>query len=524
MTEAIVPQPFPLWKRWALRAWVRRDWVRLSLLAVTLAGFLLRLPLLTAFPFREDEAIYSVWALHLWQVDPLALHVWPDKPPLFLWILGGAFALLGPSEASARLVNVLASSLSIPLAAAIAQRWGGRTAALLTALFFALNPFAISFAATAYTDPMLVLFGLLAVDAAGRRRTFWAGLWLGAAIMTKQQGLLFVPLVIGGWRLAVGNYRNSHFILHTSHFTLLLGLALITLPILYWDSLRWSVAPSPWDLSVRNYGGFALAPIHTWPTRAAEWLSLLWYFTASWPLWIGLMAGGGWRVAIRKSQFTIHNSQFLWPFAFLAFHIVTTTQVWDRYLLPLVPVFCISAGILVAAALPRMAVWARPLISAVLALLLVGPAITAAQGGYPIGGDHGDYAGLTEATDWVRDQAPADSVLYHHSLGWHHRFSFFDATASGENRFDLRWYPHAVYLADNAAKIAHRPRFAIMPEWDMLRDWERAFAGRRLQLVERFRAGKVTVYEILGPPQDFCAWCACQPRTTPFTSFFNTHP
>ena len=69
--------------------------------------------------------------------------------------------------------------------------WWGRTAGVVAALLAALNPFAISFAPTVYTDALLVLAGSLALALAARGRAFWAGCWLGVAIMTKQQGLLF---------------------------------------------------------------------------------------------------------------------------------------------------------------------------------------------------------------------------------------------------------------------------------------------------------------------------------------------
>src|SRR4051812_1685636 len=71
----------------------------LALIALTFVGFALRLQLLHAFPLREDEAIYGYWARAA-VTDPFFLHVWPDKPPLFIWLLTGAFALLGPSEAA----------------------------------------------------------------------------------------------------------------------------------------------------------------------------------------------------------------------------------------------------------------------------------------------------------------------------------------------------------------------------------------------------------------------------------------
>ena len=143
---------------------------RLFLISTILAGFALRLPLLDRFPFHQDEAIYGYWALYSRYIDPLFLKVWPDKPPLFLWLLSAAFNLFGGSAASARLVNIAASTLTIVVAATLARHWWGARAGMIAAVLLALNPFAISFAPTAFTDPLLVLCGLLALYAAARGR------------------------------------------------------------------------------------------------------------------------------------------------------------------------------------------------------------------------------------------------------------------------------------------------------------------------------------------------------------------
>ncbi|MCX6042513.1 MAG: hypothetical protein NTV69_15415, partial [Caldilinea sp.] len=76
-------------------------------------GFALRLALLDRFAFHPDEAIYSYWALYGRQVDPFFLQVWPDKPPLYLWLLGWVREGLGATAVTARLPNVAASVLSI---------------------------------------------------------------------------------------------------------------------------------------------------------------------------------------------------------------------------------------------------------------------------------------------------------------------------------------------------------------------------------------------------------------------------
>lgn len=536
----------------------------LALSAVLGAGFGLRLQLLDAFPLREDEAVYGYWALHLWRVDPWALAVWPDKPPLFLWLLGGFLQIFGPSAPAARLLNIAADTLTIAVVAACARRLWGQghpQAGLIAAGFYALNPFAISFAPTAYTDPLLVLWGMLAVLAALKRRPFWAGLWLAAAISTKQQGLLYLPLVTALLFLnpvaqsgtgGVGENAQKappHPIASSSlptpvtHYSSLItrfasGLAALLLPIFWWDSRRWHVAPSPWDLSVGNYGGLALLPPDQWLPRLAEWGPLLWHLTASWPLWVLLAVGWGlWtiRSAPRPGQLAIRPLLLaLFAGFFIGLHVASSVQIWDRYLLPLAPLVALLGGYSLSRLLaaPVLAVAPARLtgtaLALLLALLLTPPALSASRGGYPLGGDHGDYSGLPRALAWLSANAPADAVLYHRALGWHYRFYLFDSEFSrtdwpkkDSTRLELRWFPHPVYLADNAAKIPHRRKFLIEPNWAPVTGAAQRLAARQVDWQPRLRAGNFTVYELVTPSPGFCDWCACEDaQAAPFAPLF----
>ena len=559
------PRPFPLaWPAFAGASPRLGSLVmRLALPALCLGGFALRLHLLTAYPLREDEAMYSVWALHLWRVDPLALTVWPDKPPLYLWLLGGVFQLFGPSEAAARLLNIAGDTLTIGLVAAVARTLWGRRAGLFAAAAYALNPFAISFAPTAYTDPTLVLWGMLALYAAITRRAFWAGLFLAAAIVTKQQGLLYAPLILGivflnakaqrgkgaegglvfnaeaqrckETKAPVAGNRGQAASVASSQSplaNLLLGFALFFLPVLLWDAARWSVAPSPWDLSVRNYAPLVLLPPGEWGARAARWGRLAWYLAGSW--WVigewmlgtgerGL-ATGGWRLGSGRRISNLQSPISLiaiWSLGFLVLHIVTSVQIWDRYLLPLAPVWALLLGwslqhltgawrqslhgrrdfSLRACQMLGMAAW----------LFLLPPALTAAQGGLPVGGDHGDYAGLNESIDWLRTHAPAGAVVYHRDVSWQLRFAFFAGSQGkpGVSNFDLRWFSNAVYLADNAAKTPDRRKFLVEPTWAVVDSAAQRLQQRGIGWQERLRAGNFTVYELTRPPALPCDWCAC---------------
>jgi len=519
---------------------------RLALPALCLGGFALRLHLLTVWPFREDEAMYSVWALHLWQVDPLALTLWPDKPPLFLWLLGGVFQLFGPSEATARLLNIAADTLTIGVVVATGRALWNRRTGLFAGLAYALSPFAISFAPTVYTDPTLVLWGTLALYAALTRQALWAGLLLVAAIATKQQGLLYLPLIAGmlfinaetqrrreeeegkreKGKAKVSTRQSTHspFAIRYSPFAIfLLGFALLTLPIILWDAARWAVAPSPWDLSVRHYAPLVFLPPGNWLPRLAQWgevarhLAGSWWGIGYWILGIGYWVGTR-RCRISNIQFPI-SVVLLWSLGFIALHVVTSVQIWDRYLLPLTPVLALIVG------WTAVRLWGMGrhsgrqswLAGLILPLLLLPPALTAASGGLPVGADHGDYAGLNESIAWLRANAPANAIVYHRDVSWQLRFAFFAATPAqpDASEFELRWFPNAVYLADNAAKAPERRKFLIEPTWAAVDSAAQRLQQRAIGWQVRLHAANFTLYELTSPPALPCDWCVCVDPTKP---------
>jgi hypothetical protein len=510
---------------------------RIVITAILLIGFALRLAIFDLFAFHPDEAIYSFWALYGRHVDPLFLQVWPDKPPLFLWVLGGAFDLLGTTPLAARVPNLLFSTLSIAVVAALAQHWWGGRAGLVAGLLMALNPFAISFAPTAFTDPLMVLAGLLAIYAAARQHPVWAGAWLGIAMMTKQQGLLFAPLVLAFLFQPplAGRRTGQHALL------VLVGLLLIAAPVLYWDSLRWAVAPSPWDLGARNAAGAALSNLETWPARLADWLALSRHLLGDPLTWLLLCAAV---LATRgcngdRPRGTVLPTRILvvWGAAYLTLHIVSTVQVWDRYLLPLAPVvalfggFCAdwiirssairrteAAGDFARNSSPMVRIFANrsPIAGLFLIawlLLQTGPAVQAAQGKLALGGDRGAYTGIDEATAWLEAHAETLPVVYHRSAGWHLQFHLFAPLQTGQ--IDLRWAPSAVQLADNAAKTPHRPRYLVETDWSPERDLSLQLAARKLTAEPRLHIGRFTIYEITDQPPTATDWRACRLATLP---------
>jgi 4-amino-4-deoxy-L-arabinose transferase-like glycosyltransferase len=490
---------------------------------------------LAVFPLHRDEALYGTWArLVASGRDSLLLTSWIDKPPLTIYLMAASLRLFGTSELALRLPGMLAAMLaSVCLYGLARHAYGaddpayGRRVAILASLILAAAPFAILFGPTAFTDPWLTVFLLAGAWAALARRPLLAGLSMGLAVASKQQGVLTLPLVLALLVLPPENGRTPSLLAVLRRWAwAILGLALIAGPLTYWDSLRWAKRPSFWDRSATTYGGLALAPPFTWPQRAAEWGTLLGYFYGGplpGALLLAITAGAGLASLLRSAgrrspsagaaPATVFSSRarrvdFLlavYIAGFLLLHFVVTFQAWDRYLLPLVPLTALlfSRGLLGAwdqsaaavspacsarsgggrpvTALSRLAGpvlrGARLSAPAAFALLLAWQARLGAAGLLPVGSDHGAYTGLDQVVAILRAQ-PADAVIYHQWISWHYDYYLFDSPQ------ERRWWGTPWKLADDAAATAHdqpsRSQWLAVPGWE-----DEAVGGLRLALASR---------------------------------------
>ncbi len=448
-------------------------WAVLPILLLALA---LRLAPWGHNRFLEDEALYAYWGLQIATGNDPVLNAEPvDKPPLYPYLLALSFRLLGRSEAAARLPNLGASVTSIALVYALGRNLpltpgpspprgeGGRReegAGLLAALLLALSPFDILFASTAFTDPLLTMWGLAALLAAVRGRPGLAGLLSGLAMATKQQGLFFLPLVAA--LIATGRRPGG-----AGWLRFALGLALITAGVLGWDLAR-TQRPGFWQQSLISYGGLGLAQSDTLGERARGWLRLVGLFWVS--PWVNALLLGAlalWLISLGRPGRPLSQADralLLFVGGFLALHWLVNLQVWDRYLLPLVPLLAILAGRALVtpgrairqARQQRIYAITLPLL---LAGLLAGPVGRATRSELPVGGDHGAYDGIDRLTAYLRAEAPPGAVVYHHWLGYHYRFYLYGAPLR------LHWYPDPADLVHDATVYRREPRYIAFPSF-----------------------------------------------------------
>jgi hypothetical protein len=521
----------------------------ISLVAILLLGWTLRISTLGQNRFLEDEALYASWGLQIATgQDPMLDREPVDKPPLHPYALALSYLLLSPdppsvesqtvwgAETAARLPSLLASMAGIALIYALGRELYGETVALLAAFLLALSPFDILFASTAFTDPLMTAFALGALLCASRGEMLRAGVLLGLSSATKQQGIFFLPLAVALGLMSKApshdpslaltgptraDQRESHGFAGTARGLVLrawnqrsirfsLGFTAIAIIVLWWDSARIQ-RPGFLEQSLVSYGGLGPVRPQALGDSAVEWLRLLQGFWVSpivntvllsvlalWLLGRSLLK----LAAPRPGKTDIVLIAFL--ALFLVLHWLVGFQTWDRYLLGLVPLAALLAAralVALGSAFPGGR-W-RAVYSSALGLALIlglaGPVLLATRSEIPFGGDHGAYDGINEVASFVRATAPDGAVLYHQWLGYHYRFYLHSA------KLRFHWYPDMSDLVRDAHIYRREPRYIAFPSWRDGAPVEAALADEGIALKEAFEAKRrdgttsFRLYRLEGP-------------------------
>ena len=440
---------------------------RLLLLFILLLATGLRLPGFFGNHFHADEALFASWArlIAIWR-DPLLLSQAVDKPPLLFYLQALAFPMFGPVEWAARVPNMIASILLIPLTAVFSWRlFHNNMAALVTALLVATSPMAIQFGSTAFIDPLLAAFLIAALlFAAGRSHTLWCGLFFGLSVLTKYQAWLFFPLLGGlAWLAGWGKKEWKKFII---------GFLPLLLVLFAWQIIR-SGSLNLWSAQINNYGGlrtawsWELLPrlvgwVDLWPISLGSWLMVLFFLAGCVIVWF-------FRPNVSDTPALADRLLTLFILGYLALHWLLAVPVWDRYLLPIIPLAAVISGRGIGLISER--VWSRrnrpnmlPHVLLLPVLLLIAalqmPHALAARGGfYPVGGQRNADRGAWQVAQYL-DQAPYGTVLYDHWFSWHWRYAFIDKGVY------TSWFEHPAGLVEDLQVFGSSSgsRFLVLPD------------------------------------------------------------
>lgn len=457
-----------------------------------LMAVMLPTPLLVSQRFHHDEALYATWA---WQIvsgrDVGLAHTPIDKPPGFIYLMAAFMGVLGPTETVARLPSLITTFMSVGLTYLLGQTWYDSRTGMLAAWLVALSPFSLLFAPTAFTDPLLVMLVLASCWWATTQQPTYAGLCFGLAMATKQQALFFLPLISGCYAATLRPAHQQKLTAQAAQFAL--GLMTILMAVLIWDTSRREV-PSFLLHSVTNYGGLSLDG-GNFIERGQGFLSLLVYGTASpvlnWLLIAGLpvlmVADIGsnrgnfrnWPIACRIDGLLILFSLF-----YLLGHALFSFQVWDRYLLGLIPLGALLLARVLWLPLSivphkvRFAYFYGGLLALLLAFTLARPVSSAINGRYPLGSNSRALQGIEQIVAYLQGHIGANQTLYHQWLGTHWRFYLWNYP------YDLQYWASPAELATRA----QAGRLIAFPTWQSETPARLALADRGLTLHELSRA------------------------------------
>lgn len=458
-----------------------------------LLAAVLRFHALFANSFHADEALFATFArlIATWR-DPLLQTQLVDKPPLLFYLQALFYPLFGPEEWPARLPNFIASFLLIPLTGRLVfQLYRDELAAVLAAAFITLSPFTIQFSATAFTDPLLVTLVVASLVAAIRPAVLriaysvtnrqqaicntqhvLPGLLFGLAAATKYQAWLFFPLLL---ILILSPNPKSQIPNPKSKIaTFLFAILPILLAVLLWEWAR-TGRFTLWQSQLAGYGGLRLAwSWELWP-RLNEWGKLGGYLLGSPVLAFGLLLAMPPFLALLihdQDRPTVLDQLFLlYLLAYFLLHWFVAVPVWDRYLLPAVPIAALLLGRFVSRLLAFVAAqggedWAnRPAMRALLplvvpAVLLVAQLPSAFQarlGRFPIGGLPAADSGAAEVAALLA-HAPYGTVLYDHWFSWQWRYHLLDSGVY------VSWFHHPADLAHDLSVFGrNQTRYLALP-------------------------------------------------------------
>ena len=215
----------------------------LAFFSVWLLAFLVRMVYLGQFRHEPafdllvgDAVTYDAWASRIAGGDWLGNSVF-YQAPLYPYFLGLLYTFLGREFLAVRLVQIILGAGSCVLLASAGRSFFNRTAAGLAAgVLLALYPTAIFFDSSIQKS-VLDLFFVCALLAAlgklsghaGSRWWVWAGVILGLLSLTRENALLFLPIILV-WPLTAWRAEPWGTRLRWAGLVLL-GLAAILLPV-----------------------------------------------------------------------------------------------------------------------------------------------------------------------------------------------------------------------------------------------------------------------------------------------------
>ncbi len=341
------------------------------LVAILLAGFILRLNQLDSFSFRGDEA----FTVLNWVNRPLAetlqseIPVRDPQPPLAYALFRGWALVFGTGELVMRVLPVFGSLAGIAGMYALGHRIDGRRTGLLAAALLTVHPFMIWHAQDARPYAIWVAASTIAA-------------WLALCALRRDRAKDWLLYVLAAASAAYLYYLEIFFLVALNIYAIFYLRKRLSL-LRRWLAAQFllAVVLAPWYLQERlllgsGYGGTAGV---TEPLQLVTWLLPALQFGRSLSpeiaarsslLVICALLAGLWFMARRNNRYTIYVglAAFLPPLL-LGLAAMFLNVFAPRYVLASTPA-CLLLLVSLAVALWRRALWTRLLATAIFAAWL----------------------------------------------------------------------------------------------------------------------------------------------------------
>ena len=466
--------------------------------AVMLLAGLLQVGMLARdLRFHPDEAFFMTFARGAAVKGDWLLPGPLDKPPLPIYLSALSMAAVGnkadaagvlhldvyAGEFAGVLPNVMLALLLTALMMRLAwRRYHDLSSTFFAGLLCAASPYLAAYGAGAFTDMSLLFCAAAALYFAQDRRWGRAGLALGLAFWGKQQALFvaaFLALLLISDRAGRREWLR-----------LLLPLGVALLALLAWDAAR----PEPsifLQAAANNAPEQLLAPPDEWLARLAHWLR-----AAAWllgpPAIAPLLLAGAALGAIRRPGLLATDSGFLVALClYLAIHAVVRFNLYDRYLLLMLPLLILPVARGLAALCASVS--GRPLRPIAVALVLIS-AVGTFNGHTPVAGNRVTYWGIDQLADYLNGK-PVATVVYDPWLGW--QLDYYLGPWHDKRRVH---HPTAAALVADALSLDERgARYFVSPLNKPYENWLAALQDAGFAVEEDFRRGRFLAYR-LSPP------------------------
>ncbi len=321
-------------------------------------------------PWPADEPRFALIARDMvahgeWLIPRVGGDLYPDKPPLYLWMLALGYALTGSMRASFLLPSLLSAIGVTALVYDLARRLWNRETALIAATMLLLTPQFVWQTRQAQIDGTLCfwttlsLYGLMRHLLLGPQWRWYVIGWMAAGFGVLTKGVGFLPLLILiPWAALNARWQSTRWPANP--------VCWLSGPLAFAAAIAVWLVPMLWaarlDPSLAAYRDEILF-VQTAERYLDAWhhLKPFWYFIVQVIplLWLPLIALVPWLIPQWRAAWRAHDLRVVLPLTWAAVVVLFFSLSPGKrgvYILPALPAFILACSPYVLELSTRLAV------------------------------------------------------------------------------------------------------------------------------------------------------------------------